>query len=283
MTRPEDGGTDPNLMTDVNRASDPMVGPAVARDDQPQTTSRAGMDYTPPQRTGAFKAAGRHTARVRFLRRAIIIGALFGVSVIALVAAFDPFRHLPGSVSIGGVGLKGTKITMDTPKISGVQQGGGPYSIAAKTGIQDITTPNVIELVDVDANVGMSDQTTTHILASHGVYDSKEDTMDLNGNVRISNTSGYTFSLKRAFMDFKAGVLSSEERTRVDLKGGDVNADQMRISNNGHLIVFTGHVDSTFVAPEDDGAPAQTARDEAAVPTAPDPSSAPASPGETTR
>ena len=214
-------------------------------------TSRAGMDYTPPPRLGAFKAAGRHTARVRFLRRAIILGAVLATTVIGIVAIFDPLRHLPGAVSVAGVGVNGTKITMDRPKISGVQQGGGPYDIKATTGIQDILTPSVIELVGVDATVGMADLTSTHILSTHGLYDSKADTMELGGDVKIANTSGYTLNMSKAVMDFKAGVLSSHERLHVDIRGGQVFADDLAISNNGHVVAFRGNIASTFDPPPD--------------------------------
>ena len=223
----------------------------LAYPDAPDQRSRAGMDYTPPVRTGAFKAAGRHTARVKLLKRAIVLGAILLPSSIAIVAIYNPFRHLPGAISVSGVGVSGTKITMDNPKLSGVQQGGGPYEIRAKSGIQDITTPSVMELAGVDAKVGMADKTSTHILAEHGIYDSKVDTMALAGNVRIANTSGYTLNMKSATMDFHQGEFSSHERLRVDLKGGMVNADDMVISNNGHVIVFHGHIDSTFQAPDE--------------------------------
>ncbi len=217
----------------------------------PDRMSRAGVDYTPPTRTGAFKAAGRHTARVRLLKRVIILGSICGVTILAIVAIFDPLRHLPRAVSLAGVGVSGTKITMDSPKISGVQQGGGPYEIKAKAGIQDILTPSVMDLVGVDANVGMADNTKTHILSTRGLYDSKADTMALSGDVKIANTSGYTLNMTKAVMDFKAGVFSSHERLRVDLKGGQVSADDMAISNNGHVIAFRGHIASTFDPPAD--------------------------------
>lgn len=238
-----------------NHRSPPSEWPDTEADVDPGRGTRGGLDYTPPPRLGAFRAAGRHTARVRFLRRAIIVGSVLAVSLIALIATFDPFRHLPRSVSISGVGVKGTKVTMDTPKITGVQQGGSPYDIAARTGIQDITTPNVIELLGVDAHVGMHDDTMTHVTSDHGVYDSKEDTMALDGHVLIANTSGYTFGLKRAMIDFKHGTLYSEERTRVDIKGGFVLSDAIVVSDNGHKVVFRGHIDSTFDPPDDDSPP----------------------------
>ena len=224
-------------------------------DPEAERTSRAGMDYTPPARTGAFKAAGRHTARVKVLKRVIILGSMFGITIVAVVATFDPLRHLPRTMSLAGVGVNGTKITMDAPKISGVQQGGGPYEIKARTGIQDILTPSIMDLVGVDANVGMADNTMTHILSTKGLYDSRADTMALSGEVKIANTSGYTLTMTRAEMDFKAGVFSSHERLRVDLKGGQVSADDMAISNNGHVIAFRGNIASTFDPPADDPRP----------------------------
>ena len=229
--------------------------------------ARDRMDYTPPERTKAIRDAGRHTARVKFLRRVIVLGAIFGVSIIAIVATFDPFKHLPRAFSLAGVGVSGTKITMDQPKISGVQQGGGPYEIKAKAGIQDITKPSMIELVGVDAKVGMADQTTTHILSSNGLYDSKDDSMSLTGDVKIANTSGYTLSMKSAVMDFKSGVFSSHERFRVDLKGGDVMADDLTISNNGHVIAFRGNVASSFDPPEETETPDAAAASPASEPS----------------
>ncbi len=215
------------------------------------------MDYTPPARTGAFRAAGRHTAFVKYLKRAMVLGAVISVSAIAIVSIFDPFRHLPKEISLSGVGVSGTKITMDHPKIAGVQQGGGAYEIKAKAGIQDITVPSIITLVDVDASVGMADSTTTHILSTGGVYDSKADTMALDGDVKIANTSGYTLNMKTALMSFRDGLLSSHERLRVDLKGGAVSADDLAISNNGHTIAFRGHIASVFDPPEEAAEPRQ--------------------------
>ena len=244
-------------MVDLTGGSELMTGSAPAHrerlpGERPRASGARGqMDYTPPVRTKAIRRAGRHTARVKLFKRLIIAGVVLGGSTIAIVVAFDPFRHLPGSISLAGVGVSGTKITMDSPKISGVQQGGGPYEIKAKAGIQDITKPTVMELVGVDAKVGMADLTTTRIRSDHGLYDGKADRMELGGNVRIANTSGYVLNMKSASMDFRAGVFSSHERLSVDLQGGTVSADDMAISNNGHVIAFRGHIASSF-QPADD-------------------------------
>ena len=253
------------------RMVDVANGPAVGGMDglgMPQGRARSdgarqGMDYTPPQRTGAFRDAGRHTARVKLVKRAMILGSLLGTIGIALAALYNPFKHLPSGVSLAGVGMKGTTITMDRPKISGVQQGGGPYEIKARAGLQDITTPSVMELEGVDAHVGMADATTTHITADHGIYNSKADTVSLAGAVRIANTSGYTLNLRSAVMSFRAGLFTSHERLRVELRGGEVSADDLAISNNGHVIAFRGNIASRFEPPAEDAPADDAARAEA--------------------
>ena len=212
-----------------------------------------GMDHTPPQRGGAVRDAGRHTARVRFLRRAMVVGSVFGVSVIAIVAAFDPFHHLPTGFSVSGVGVEGTIITMQAPKISGLRPDGNAYAITARQGRQDITKPQVMELVGVDATVGMSDRTSSRITSDSGVYDGKSDTMTLTGHARIKNTGGYDMLMKNAVMDFKNGVFSSRERSTVAVSGGTISSDQLDIVDNGHQVAFQGNVASTFDQPDDAG------------------------------
>lgn len=216
-----------------------------------------GMDHTPRQRHQAVRAAGRHTARVRFLRRAMVLGSVLGVSVIAIVVAFDPFHHLPLGFSVGSVGLEGTVVTMESPKISGLRPDGSAYAVTARQGVQDITKPSIMELRDVDATVGMGDSTSSRITADRGVYDSKVDLMTLTGHARIKNTSGYDLVMQSAVMNFKTGIFSSRERLKVDVSGGTIASDKLDVTDNGHKVSFEGGVTSTFNAA--DGAAAAPA------------------------
>jgi lipopolysaccharide export system protein LptC len=128
---------------------------------------------------------------------------------------------------------------------------GSAYAITARQGVQDITTPNVMELHDVDATVGMDDNTSSRITADKGVYDGKVDTMNLTGNARIKNSSGYDLRMKSAVMNFKTGEFLSRERLKVDISGGWVEANQLDVTENGHKISFTGDVTSLFNPPDD--------------------------------
>ncbi|MEJ0095977.1 MAG: LPS export ABC transporter periplasmic protein LptC [Methylocella sp.] len=199
---------------------------------------------------GAFKAAGRHSARVRFLRRAIVIGCVIAVAVVGIVAAFDPFRRLPRNISIGEVHVDGTRIMVDSPNIVGFQNNGRPYEVKARSGIQDTTTPDIVELLDIDAKIGMADASTLQLTSTHGVYDSLHDKLALDGAARIKNEVGYDIFMKTARLNFKTGDLVTEDPVNVILKNGTVAANQMNISDNGDKISFEGAVKSIIETAE---------------------------------
>ncbi len=217
-------------------------------DDGPRRSSQHSLssvsfDMTAAAR-GGFKAAHRHTARVRWLRRVAIAGSLLAITLIATAALLNPLRRLPGELSIGRVGVEGTKVTVESPKITGAQKDGSPFEIKAHSGIQDITTPDIIELLGIDSKIGAADASMTSVNAARGVYDSLHDKMTLEGDIRIKSSTGYDVRLKTARIDFKTGGLVSEEPVKVLLDGGTITAQQIIVSDNGHKVSFDGDVTS---------------------------------------
>jgi lipopolysaccharide export system protein LptC len=213
-------------------------------DDGPADSAEVRFDVTPAVWRGGFKAAHRHSARVRLFRRAAIAGSFLAITLIAAVAVLNPLRHMPGDISVGRAALDGTKITLDYPKISGVQTDGRPFEIKARSGTQDITASNIIELLGIDSKIGAADASTTWVSAARGIYDSLHDKMTLEGDIRIKSSTGYDIWLRTARVDFTTGGLVSEEPVRVILDGGTIAAKQMDVSDNGHKVSFGGEVTS---------------------------------------
>ena len=204
---------------------------------------------------GAIKAAGRHSARVRFLRRAIVVVCVLAVGAVTVLVAFDPFRRLPRNISIGQVRVDGTRITVESPKITGIQKDGRPYEVTARGAIQDTTMPNIVELQGIDAKIGLADASTLKVTAEHGTYDSLNDHLVMDGSAQIKNDVGYSIFMKTARVDFKTGSLVSSEPVNVVLKGGTVAADQMDIGNDGK-VSFEGAVKSIIVPGDSENATA---------------------------
>lgn len=206
--------------------------------------SRGGLDLATADPRQAIRRARLHSLFVRHIRLAIIVSSTLAIVFVGVIALFDPFKRLPGNISVGHVGLQGSRVTMTAPKMSGRRPNGQPFELTGVSGIQDILKPSVIELLGVDARIGMDDSSTSKITAQSGVYDSNKDTILLKGKVRIINDGGYDIHMPSATVDIRSSALVSKEPVVVFLNGGRVAASSMEIEDNGHKISFDGNVDS---------------------------------------
>ncbi len=212
--------------------------------------------YGPPlaDRAQAFRAAARHTRLVRFLRRAIIFGSIALVAGVAGGSWLFSGGKLPGGVTINQATLNGTRVMMDLPKLNGFRRDGRPYEVRARSGIQDIRTPKIIELIEIEATIQTAEGASVRIVAPAGVFDSGTDKMKLTtgtsvDRIRITSTEGYDALMRSAEMDFKKGEVTSKDPVEVTLKNGSVNADSLDIQGHGAQVTFTGNVKST-IAPD---------------------------------
>ncbi len=202
-------------------------------------------------RAGAFAAAARHSARVKFLRWAILIGSVGGILGLIWIAAFDPF----GPVAIDPPtsdhqSQTPDKITMVHPDLKGVRKDGRPYVMTAESGVQDTRKPNIIELNKVDANLGLANGGTAHVTALTGEYDQPHDIMRLYQDVRVKSDD-YEVTMSSATVQLKENEVSTDEPVQVVMRNGTINSDRMHTSEGGKSITFEGNVHSVFTSNSD--------------------------------
>lgn len=207
----------------------------------------------PADRAEAFRAAGRHSALVRRLRKLIVVGSLATIAGVVGWALFGPTGKLPGGVSISGASLDGTRVIMDQPRLNGYRRDGRPFELRARSGVQDVRTPKIIELAEIDATVQNSDGAPIRIMAPKGIFDSGADTMRLDGPaggepIRVRGAA-YDIVLRSADMDFRKGAVTSSDAVTVNMTNGRVSADALDISGNGSVVTFMGNVRSV-IAPD---------------------------------
>lgn len=205
----------------------------------------------------AFATASRHSRRVRKFKLAIITGCSLGALGLVLVTIFDPFRAPPVAASVGEVKLNGSRVTMVLPKLAGFRRDGRPYQMHAATAVQDVKKPNILELNDIEADLGMGDSGNANITAKTGVYDTDGEKITLRTDVHVKTDSGYDVTLAVADIDFKAGTVVSSEHVTVLMTTGTIDADSMSSRDNGKVMVFEGKVHTFFRAAADQG---ETAR-----------------------
>jgi lipopolysaccharide export system protein LptC len=189
-----------------------------------------------------FAQAARHSRLVRILR--IAVPATVAVSLAAIVAVstfLNPFQ-IPIKLDSGNLVVTGTKITMETPHMSGYTPDQRPYELWAKTATQDITDPDHVDLNDLKAKVLMEDKSTIFLDSRTGRFDNKQQQLDLHKDIFLRTSTGYEARLNSAFVDMNKGTVSSDEHVDVKLTNGTLTADKLRITEGGDVIRFEGNV-----------------------------------------
>jgi lipopolysaccharide export system protein LptC len=203
-----------------------------------------------------FRAAVRHSRRVRVLRWAIPVGiaGLFGIVVFA--SWINPLRMLTKlPIDPGKLLISGTKITMEAPKLAGFTRDARTYEFTARAASQDLAKPEVLELKEIHAKVEMQDKTMVEMTAANGLYDTKADTLRLLDDIRLSSTSGYSGRMTEAMVDVRKGDIVSEKPVEVLMLNGTLNANRLEVVNNGELVRFDGGVAMNMMINPPDGEP----------------------------
>ncbi len=191
-----------------------------------------------------FAIAARHSRMVRVLRVAVPAAVILALLAIIAVSVFNPFRMLMPKLPIdaGNLVVSGTKITMESPHLSGFTPDQRPYELWAKTATQDLTDPDHVELKTLRAKVLMEDQSTVVMDARTGIFNSKDQLLDLRKDIHLQTSTGYKARLSQAFVDMAKGTVTSDEHVDVTLTNGTLSSDRLRIFDGGELIRFEGNV-----------------------------------------
>jgi lipopolysaccharide export system protein LptC len=221
-----------------------------------------------------FAIAARHSRMVRMLRVAVPVAVILAMTAVVAVSIFNPFRMLLPRLplDVGNLVVSGTKITMESPHLSGYTPDQRPYEVWAKTATQDLTAPDHLDLKKLRAKVLMEDQSIVTLDALNGSMDTKEQLLDLHKDIFLQTSAGYEARLSQAFVDMAKGTVTSDEHVDVKLPNGTLTADTLRIIGGGEVVRFEGNVVMNL---DNLPAAAASASPPANTPAAPEPAAAP--------
>ena len=217
-----------------------------------------------------FAVAARHSRMVRILRIAVPGAVGLAMAVVILIALFNPFRMgIPNGLKMDSLAVSGTKITMESPHMSGYTPDRRPYEMWAKTAVQDVTDPDHVDLNKLKTKLLMQDGSTVFLDSLTGLFDNKAQTLDLHKDILMTTTTGYEARLTQAHVDMVKNTVDSDEHVDVKLTNGTLTSDRLHIINGGEVVIFEGnvvmHLDHLNT---DDGTQAQAAPPEPAPPPA---------------
>lgn len=134
--------------------------------------------------------------------------------------------------------IKGTKITMQQPRLTGYTSDSRPYEFTANSAQQDITKPDLVALEQIRAKIAMADKSTVRLWADTGVYNMKTSILTLHDNIRLVSSTGYQARLSQAVINTDKGSVVSDSPVWVKLLNGDLNAKRLDIDDKGDVLRF---------------------------------------------
>ena len=132
------------------------------------SSSRPGLDR-------AFRTAERHSRLVRFLRLAVPASVVVVVAAVSVSSWFSPallLPKLPAHGSLASVGISGSTIIMQLPRLEGFTRDARPYQMTAKTAAQDLLKPDNVEMNEIHTKMEMGDKAVVEMSAARGLYHS---------------------------------------------------------------------------------------------------------------
>jgi lipopolysaccharide export system protein LptC len=195
-----------------------------------------------------FAIAARHSRLVRILRVAVPAAVLLSMTAIVAISIFNPFRisGLKLPLEVGNLVVSGTKITMESPHLSGFSPDRRPYELWAKTATQDITDPDHVELAYLRAK------------------------MLMHKDIFLQSSTGYEARMTHALVDIANNTVTSDEPVDVKLLNGTLRSDRLRILDHGAVAYFEGNVVMNLIMDHPDPS-TQPAADPAPPPDPPVP------------
>ena len=189
-----------------------------------------------------YRAALRHSRLVRVLRigvPALLAGALLLTIGANYMPAVGPLR-LPGE--IGKLVIKGHKVTMQQPRLTGYTVDSRPYEFTASSADQDITKPDLMDLHQIQAKIELEDKSMVNLTANSGSYDMKTEMLTLADKIHVVSSNGYEARLSEAAVDVHKGTIISEKPVWVKLTGSVIDGQKLEVRDSGNVIRFSGGV-----------------------------------------
>ncbi len=208
-----------------------------------------------PHRQMTLVQARKRSALVGLLRILFVVGAAVsaGIMIGPIVAS-----SLSGSGD-GTVNLAGDEVvTMVNPRFTGRNVSGEAFVLTADTARRRRTDPSVVDL----QNPRLVDESGTEVTAPTGIYNQKNEYLDLFGAVRVVDGQGYAFNTSAARVFVQEGRVTGLKPLSGRGPLGDLRSDSYEIVDDGDRVILRGNVDMTIYPGGRDAADNQNEEEE---------------------
>lgn len=198
------------------------------------------------RRQMAFQRAQRHSQMVVFLRRVFPVLALICVGAYFLTGEFS-FQFKDMKASVKKIELTKNELKMTNPRLEGHDAKAGSYVVTADTATQRADSPYVINLQVIKGTLEHPTNGAIKLKANSGVFDTKNELLDLEGDIVVRSENGMVARLKQAHVIFKKQDISSSSPVQVEMNSSSISADSVKMDGIAKTLTFQNNVRARIV------------------------------------
>lgn len=162
----------------------------------------------------------------------------------------------PAPVTTSKQGSEQERFAVRGSEVAGFDNDEQPYKIAALEANQDKDQPNLVHLRQVTGLLRRTDGKAMDVTANNGLFNSKDKSLRLSGDVSIKLADTFTARMDTADIDVRQKALTSQADIVVVMDGGVIRSTGIDVTNNGEHVTFKSRVRATFdSSPANDGPP----------------------------
>src|SRR5690606_18659135 len=156
----------------------------------------------PEPRLAAGPAKSRYSSFVSAMKIVLPLGAILLLGVILFYSGvFDRRDEL--DIAFREIDQQPSDLRMVSPRVAGITADGQPYLMTADNATQDLSRPNFVTFENIQADIKLNeDEEWMSLTARAGIYNSEEQTLDLQQQNDIFTTWGYEMHGESVRVDF---------------------------------------------------------------------------------
>ncbi|MBV1887607.1 MAG: LPS export ABC transporter periplasmic protein LptC [Parvibaculaceae bacterium] len=188
---------------------------------------------------------GRHTRFVSIMKWMLPTLAILLIGVAFIIPGLkDEGDKI--TLEYANIGQSDNKLTMSKPRFLSSDQGNQQYMVTADSATQETVDNSRVELVNLQADITLSNGQWLSVSAPKGWLDPEAETLDLVGGVEIFSDNGNQIYTQSARVRLSEKRVSSPDGLRAHGPLGEISADSFVANQLTGTLKFEGNVKMTL-------------------------------------
>lgn len=138
------------------------------------------------------------------------------------------------------------QITVGASRYTGSDKDRQPYWVEAKSGIQDAQNRDLVHMQTVTGELTRLSGEVLSLNSAEALYDTKSKALDLQGQVKLESKGSFVAEMARARVVLDNKAVDTDVPVLVTFDAGTINAQAMKITDDGKRILFFNGVKARF-------------------------------------